>query len=65
MVEPHVDQLPRQLAGLSNVVLQEDLEATVAAADAVLLLVDHDVFKEMNVEYMADKPVLDTRGIWQ
>ncbi|MEC5178758.1 UDP-N-acetyl-D-mannosaminuronic acid dehydrogenase [Arthrobacter sp. CG_A4] len=64
VVEPHVDQLPRQLAGLSNVVLQ-DLDAAVAAADAVLLLVDHDDFREMDLQLMADKHVFDTRGIWQ
>jgi UDP-N-acetyl-D-mannosaminuronic acid dehydrogenase len=64
VVEPHVDRLPRQLSGLGNVVLQE-LEPAVAAADAVLLLVDHDDFKEMDRQLMAGKSVLDTRGIWQ
>ena len=64
VVEPHVDRLPRQLAGLSNVVLK-DLEPAVATADAVLLLVDHDDFREMDRQLMAGKPVLDTRGIWQ
>lgn len=64
VVEPHVARLPRQLAALNNVALH-DLDAAVAAADAVLLLVDHDDFREMDVQLMAGKPVLDTRGIWQ
>jgi UDP-N-acetyl-D-mannosaminuronic acid dehydrogenase len=63
VVEPHVENLPRQLSGLENVVLG-DLEASLAAADAVLLLVDHDAFKEMDRGLLAGKSVVDTRGIW-
>lgn len=63
VVEPHVENLPRQLSGLENVVLGE-LEASLAAADAVLLLVDHDAFKEMDRGLLAGKSVVDTRGIW-
>jgi UDP-N-acetyl-D-mannosaminuronic acid dehydrogenase len=64
VVEPHVDRLPRQLSGLANVSLQE-LESAVAAADTVLLLVDHDDFKTMDRDLLAGKPVVDTRGIWE
>lgn len=63
VVEPHVENLPRQLSGLENVVLG-DLEASLAAADAVLLLVDHDAFKEMDRGLLSGKSVVDTRGIW-
>lgn len=63
VVEPHVERLPRQLAGLENVSLG-DLEASLAVADAVLLLVDHDVFKEMDRVLLTGKSVVDTRGIW-
>ena len=64
VVEPHVGTLPRQLNSLSNVSLH-DLEPAVASADAVLLLVDHDDFKEMDLSAVAGKPLIDTRGIWQ
>jgi UDP-N-acetyl-D-mannosaminuronic acid dehydrogenase len=64
VVEPHVEALPRQLSNLQNVALAE-LESAVAVADAVVLLVDHDVFKEIDPESIAGKAVVDTRGIWQ
>ncbi|GAA2136817.1 UDP-N-acetyl-D-mannosamine dehydrogenase [Arthrobacter humicola] len=64
VVEPHVDSLPRQLSGLHNVSLEE-LEPSIAAADAIVLLVDHDVFKEVDPASTANKALVDTRGIWQ
>ncbi|MEE2524056.1 UDP-N-acetyl-D-mannosamine dehydrogenase [Pseudarthrobacter sp. J47] len=64
VVEPHVTQLPRQLSGLANVQLG-NLDESIASADAVLLLVDHDDFKEFDHTVLAGKPLVDTRGIWQ
>ena len=64
VVEPHVESLPRQLAGLANVTLGPT-ESSIQAADAVLLLVDHDDFKEIDPSVLAGKAVIDTRGIWQ
>lgn len=64
VVEPHVESLPRQLTGLANVTLGET-GASIAAADAVLLLVDHDDFKEIDRSVLEGKAVIDTRGIWQ
>jgi UDP-N-acetyl-D-mannosaminuronic acid dehydrogenase len=64
VVEPHVETLPRQLSNLQNVALTE-LESAVAVADALVLLVDHDVFKEIDPSSMAGKAIVDTRGIWQ
>lgn len=64
VVEPHVECLPERLSGLGNVTLGE-LEPTIALADAVVLLVDHDVFKEVDADLMAGKAIVDTRGIWQ
>ncbi|MDQ0678002.1 UDP-N-acetyl-D-mannosaminuronic acid dehydrogenase [Arthrobacter pascens] len=64
VVEPHVESLPHQLSELENVTLGE-LESSVAAADAVLLLVDHDVFKEIDPAILNGKHLVDTRGIWQ
>lgn len=64
VVEPHVEELPRQLADVGNITLGA-LEPSLAAADIVLLLVDHDVFKEVDVATLRDKGVVDTRGLWQ
>jgi UDP-N-acetyl-D-mannosaminuronic acid dehydrogenase len=64
VVEPHVEKLPNKLAGLQNVSL-EGLESSLAVADAVVLLVDHDVFKEIAPNLIAGKSIIDTRGIWQ
>jgi len=62
-VEPHVDELPKALSGRPNVEL-ENLESAVEKADVVLLLVDHDIFKNMDIALLAEKRVIDTRGIW-
>lgn len=64
VVEPHVESLPRQLAGARNIRLGE-LHASIEAADVVLLLVDHDLFKEIDPAVLDGKSVVDTRGLWQ
>lgn len=64
VVEPHVESLPSSLAGLHNVELTS-LEEALAKADAVVLLVDHDVFRAMNSSDLNGTPFLDTRGIWR
>lgn len=57
-------KLPEELEPLPNVtsVLTDD---AVAAADAVVLLVDHDAFREIRPEQLAGKAVIDTRGFWR
>lgn len=64
VVEPHVERLPRQLADARNIRLGE-LDASLEAADVVLLLVDHDLFKEIDPAVLDGKSVVDTRGLWQ
>lgn len=64
VVEPHVDFLPRQLAALPNVELTA-LGTALTEADVVALLVDHRRFREVPVQALAGKSVLDTRGIWR
>ncbi|WP_427018387.1 UDP-N-acetyl-D-mannosamine dehydrogenase [Pseudarthrobacter sp. P1] len=61
---PHADALPRELAGLANIVHTET-HAAVGAADAVVLLVDHDAFREIDPTALAGKKVVDTRGFWR
>jgi len=60
-VEPHVDALPAGLAGVTLV----DADEAIARADIVLLLVDHDAFREIDRDRLLDKAVVDTRGLWR
>lgn len=64
VAEPHVDSLPAKLVDLDNVELVET-DLALAAADAILLLVDHEVFLELDRSVLGGKPLVDTRGIWQ
>ncbi|RIQ28200.1 UDP-N-acetyl-D-mannosamine dehydrogenase [Jiangella rhizosphaerae] len=63
-VEPHVEKLPADLAELPNVELT-DAAAAVAAADVVLLLVDHDEFRGIDRSELDGKRVIDTKGLWR
>ncbi|WP_237687356.1 UDP-N-acetyl-D-mannosamine dehydrogenase [Arthrobacter jiangjiafuii] len=56
--------LPEELVQLPNVTVTATGDA-VAAADAVVLLVDHDAFREIRPEQLAGKAVIDTRGFWR
>ncbi|MGW6279058.1 UDP-N-acetyl-D-mannosamine dehydrogenase [Kribbella sp. NPDC055071] len=63
-VEPHIEKLPADLDGLSNVELAE-VTAAIAVADVVLLLVDHDEFRGIDRSLLAGKRVIDTKGLWR
>jgi UDP-N-acetyl-D-mannosaminuronic acid dehydrogenase len=62
VVEPHISELPAPLKG---VVELASLEAAVAAADVVVLLVNHKEFLEFNRRNLEGKVLIDTRGIWR
>lgn len=61
-VEPNVDVLPSELEGLENLELS-DMTCAVADADVVLLLVDHRQFRNLDRSKLAEKVVIDTRGV--
>ncbi len=65
VVEPHVRELPKELANRKNVELAP--LSAAAKADIVLLLVDHSAFKSADrvALGLADKTVIDTRGVWR
>ncbi|MGO1489009.1 MAG: UDP-N-acetyl-D-mannosamine dehydrogenase [Arachnia sp.] len=63
-VEPHVQELPASLAGLSNVALVPTDEA-LEAADVVVVLVDHDAFRAVPFERVAQKKIVDSKGLWR
>ena len=64
-VEPHIEKLPGSLKQFNNVDLVEAEEA-ISAADVVLLLVDHAVFKDIPATLSLEgKTIIDTRGQWR
>ncbi len=63
-VEPYVDELPPELAGLDNVA-KANLDEALESAHIVVLLAEHRVFKEVVKERLSGKVVFDTRGAWR
>lgn len=61
VAEPHIEELPRQLAGRSNVELLS-LDESIQRSEVVVVLVDHDDVKAVTSESLAGKTVIDTRG---
>lgn len=63
VVEPHIESLPPSLDIIGNIKLV-DLQLALDKADIVVILVDHKVFVNIDRKRLADKTVIDTRGIW-
>lgn len=61
---PHKNQLPKELALCANVRLMETDKA-IEAADVVVLLVDHDKFRDIEPSSLEGKKIIDTRGFWR
>ncbi|MGV0111679.1 UDP-N-acetyl-D-mannosamine dehydrogenase [Arthrobacter sp. CP30] len=55
--------LPSVVSGIANVEWRETQDA-VDAAGVVVLLVDHDRFRDIPAESLAGKTLVDTRGFW-
>lgn len=62
VVEPHIGKLPKDLEG-DNLNFS-DAHVAIAKADIVLLLVNHQAFREIAMESLVGKVVIDTRGLW-
>jgi UDP-N-acetyl-D-mannosaminuronic acid dehydrogenase len=62
IVEPYASMLPDAFEGTGAGLI--DLDAALATCPAMVVLVDHDVFRAVPLEERAGKQVLDTRGIW-
>lgn len=63
VVEPNIDRLPPSLSQLSHVELAT-LPAALEKADVIALLVDHAQFRNVPTHLLADKAIIDTRGLW-
>lgn len=64
VVEPHISELPASLKHHDNIRLQET-EQAIQEADIVLVLVDHTPFKQLDRDSLAEKVVIDTKGLWR
>lgn len=62
-VEPFVEALPVHLGDLK--VAKLTTEKAIEEADILVLLVDHDEFKQIDKSKIMSKIVIDTRGIWK
>ena len=64
-VEPHITELPEQLRKYSNVSLTVT-ETAIRAADVIVLLVDHQKFRDIPSLFdLSSVTVIDTRGQWE
>jgi len=62
IVEPYAATLPSAFDGTGATLI--DIDTAIETCGAMIVLVDHDVFKSVPLEERAGKAVLDTRGIW-
>lgn len=62
VAEPHISELPVTLKGSVELA---SIDVAVAAADIVVLLVNHKEFLEFNRLNLEGKAVIDTRGVWR
>ncbi|MHA7219794.1 UDP-N-acetyl-D-mannosamine dehydrogenase [Arthrobacter sp. MDT1-48-3] len=63
-VDPHVAEIPVALAA-AGIGTMHSLDDALAAADVVLLLVDHDQFVDLADEDFHGKTIIDTKGLWR
>ena len=62
VVEPYADRLPKEFDGTAARLT--DIDTAIETCGAMVVLVDHDVFKSVPLDERATKLVYDTRGIW-
>jgi len=60
VVEPNIDALPASLEGKATLC---ELNAALADADVIAILVDHTSFRRMDSVRLQTKVVIDTRGV--
>jgi len=64
IVEPYVNSLPDSLANLDRIQLC-DLDTALSLADVLVLLTDHQVFRDIDRQTLNKHRILDTRGAWR
>ena len=64
VVEPHVETLPPELSQKERTDLVS-LETALASSQIILLLTDHQEFRDFDPNLLAGRRMIDTRGIWR
>ena len=62
VVEPNIHALPKKLDGLCTLAT---LEAALASADVLVMLVDHNQFKAVSGDSVTQAYIIDTKGVWR
>ncbi len=62
VVEPNIHQLPARLDGLCTLV---SIDEALAAADVLVMLVDHQPFKAVDGKTVTQSYIVDTKGVWR
>ncbi|WP_454279999.1 UDP-N-acetyl-D-mannosamine dehydrogenase [Sphingomonas sp. Marseille-Q8236] len=62
IVEPYATSLPRAFDGTGASLI--DIDTALETCEAMVVLVDHDLFRSIPLEERRGKIVLDTRGLW-
>jgi UDP-N-acetyl-D-mannosaminuronic acid dehydrogenase len=62
VVEPHISEMPPELAGLG--IKLWDFDRALERANVVVVLVDHQSFLSVDRTLLKDKFIIDTRGVW-
>ena len=64
VVEPHISNLPPELAGKAATKLV-DLDEALEGAQVVVLLTDHQQFRLIDPHRLDGKKIIDSRGVWR
>ena len=62
VVEPNIHALPKKLDGLCTLAT---LDAALASADVLVMLVDHQEFKAVSGDSVTQAYIIDTKGVWR
>ena len=62
VVEPNIHALPKKLDGLCTLAT---LEAALASAEVLVMLVDHNQFKAVSGDSVTQAFIVDTKGVWR
>jgi UDP-N-acetyl-D-mannosaminuronic acid dehydrogenase len=63
VVEPYINCLPALFLNKKNVCLKQ-LDQAIHHADIILILVNHNIFKEIDKNSLLNKKIIDTKGIF-
>ena len=63
VVEPHIQELPASLQ--QNNACLVSLQDAIEEANILVTLTDHSVFKQVKLNQLKEKVIIDARGVWE